>query len=73
MELLRLALVGIFPDSMTKQCGGMLPDGTRCEVRRLNLNRDGLCPTCAQREAQNTFDKKNPGLLSSIFRRRDND
>lgn len=73
MELLRLMLAGIFPDSMTKQCEGILADGTRCQVRRLNLNRDGLCPSCAQEAAMNNFDTKNPGFLGSLRRNKRSD
>lgn len=61
MDLLRLMLAGFFPDSMTTQCSGILPDGTRCTTRRLHLSRNGLCPECQQRQDENDFAEKGGG------------
>lgn len=73
MPILELMLVGIFPESMTKRCAGILPDGTACEERRLHLSRDGLCPSCQQRQDEKNFGESGSGKgwLSSLRRKKE--
>lgn len=60
-SLLKLALVGVFPDGMASQCQGILSNGERCEERRLHLSKDGLCPSCQQARNEQEFVNKGSG------------